>query len=131
MTIHLDRLDGRFAVVRLEADHGWPHWATGSRAFVSVTRTVHETSVICDERLVPPGVRAERDFVAYAVRGPLEFSAVGVLARLTAPLAAAGIPLLAISTFDTDILLLRTASADDARRAWHAGGISTPDVAGA
>lgn len=49
----------------------------------------------------------EADFRALIVDGPLDFSAVGVLAALIAPLATAGIPILAQSTFDTDVILVR------------------------
>jgi len=72
---------------------------------------------------VPADVRAERGFVAYVVAGPLDFAAVGILARLTAPLAGAGVPLLATSTFDTDIILVRAAAQGDAEAAWQAAGI--------
>lgn len=128
MTIHLDRLPGTFAVVRLPPEAGWPHWATWSRDFVSVSRTAAETSVVCTSSLVPPGETAERDFAAFVVRGPLEFSVVGVLAALTAPLAAAAIPILAISTYDTDVLLVRERAVPDAARALRAAQI---EVSGA
>jgi len=123
MTIHLDRLPATFAVARLAPDAGWPHWATWSRDVVSVTRTASETSVICPAALVPATVQAERDFTAFAVRGPLPFSMVGVLSALSTPLAQARIPLLAISTYDTDILLVREAMADAAVGTWRAAGI--------
>jgi hypothetical protein len=124
VTLGLDRLDGQFAVVRLSPDAGLPHWAVWSSGFLSVSRTAHETSVICEERLLPEGVRAEGGFEAYVVRGPLDFSAVGILARLTAPLAAAGIPLLAVSTFDTDVLLVRATAREAAVAAWGGAGIA-------
>lgn len=124
MTLTLQRLAGAYAVVRLAPGEGWPHWATWSRALMSVTRTATETSVICEQDAVPSEVRAERDFVAFAVEGPLDFAAVGILARLATPLAAAGVPLLAISTFDTDVLLVRAGSAPEARAAWRAAGIT-------
>lgn len=123
MTIHLDRLPGTFAVARLAPDAGWPHWATWSRDVVSVTRTASETSVICTAALVPASVQAERDFTAFVVHGPLAFSMVGVLAAISTPLAQARIPLFAISTYDTDILLVREAMADAAVGAWRAAGV--------
>lgn len=127
MTIQLDRLPGTFAVARLAPDAGWPHWATWSRDFVSVSRTAAETSVICAAALVPAGVTAERDFAAFIVRGPLEFSVVGVMAALTGPLARAGIPILAVSTYDTDVLLVRERMVLAAARALREAGV---DVGG-
>ncbi len=90
----------------------------------AIVRTAHETTVVCEEHLVPARVRAERGFVAYAVRGPLDFSAVGILARLSQALADAGVPLLALSTFDTDVILVRADRAAEAEGAWQRGGIA-------
>lgn len=122
--IVLDRMPSTYAAARLDAGSGWPHWATWSRAFVSVSRTRAETSVICEARLVPAGVVAERDFIAWIVRGPLDFSAVGIMAAIAAPLAAGGIPLLAVSTYDTDVVLVRTERRAAAEAAWRAAGLT-------
>jgi hypothetical protein len=104
----LQPLPGRFAVCRLPATAPVPEWATGG-PFVSVTRTAEELSVVCGEEAVPPGVQAERSWRGLRVVGAIPFTAVGVLAALTGPLAAAGISLFAVSTFDTDYLLVREA----------------------
>jgi len=130
VTLHLWALPGRYAVARLEPGAGWPHWASWSRDFVSVSCTRAETSVICESSRVPTHVRAERGFVALAVEGPLDFSVVGVLARITAPLAAAGIPILAVSTFDTDVLLVREAQLPEATAALQRGGLRVTTDAG-
>lgn len=92
---------------RLEPGAPFPTWATGTVA--SVTRTPDEMSIVCSEDAVPPDVRAERGFRCLSVRGPIAFSLTGVLSALAAPLAVAGISILAISTFDTDLLLVREA----------------------
>ena len=84
---------------------------------------------MCRERRVPAGVRREDGFRCLAVRGPFAFEAVGVLASLAAPLARARIPILAISTFDTDYLFVRQVHVARAirtlRRAGHvvSGGV--------
>ena len=70
----------------------------------------------------PKGVRAERGFRALVVRGPLPFDAVGILAGISSALAAAGIPLLAISTFDTDYVLVREERLVDATQALRVEG---------
>jgi hypothetical protein len=123
VTLTLARVPGRFAVVRLDPAEGWPWWATGSRQLASVTRTPEETSVVCDATLVPPLVRAERDFAAFVVAGPIPFTATGVLARLAEPLAAAGVSLLAIATFDTDYVLVREGDVVRAASAWRRAGV--------
>ena len=100
-----ERLPGRFAIARLPASAAIPGWATGP--FFSITRTPDELSIIAPEPAVPAGVTAEPGWVALRLRGPFAFSAVGVLASFLGPLAAAGIPILAVSTFDTDVVLVK------------------------
>jgi hypothetical protein len=82
-----------------------PDWALSS-AFLSITRTSDELSVVCLQEAVPPEVRCEKGWRCLRVEGPLDFSEIGVLASLTSVLAAAGVSLFAISTFDTDYLLV-------------------------
>ena len=125
--MHLDRVEGSFAVARLGANVGWPHWMTWSRGFSAITRTAVETTIVCEAHLVPEGVRAERGFCAYVVRGPLDFSAVGILAQLSRALADAGVLLMAYSTFDTDVILVRATSVAAAERAWRDDGITIDD----
>ena len=96
-----------FAVCRLDAGTALPAWATGEPLFIA--RTSDELSVVCGQDVVPPGVTAERDWRCLCVAGPLDFSLVGILASLTAPLAEAGLSVFAVSTYDTDYLLVRAA----------------------
>jgi len=109
------------AVVRLAPDASVPGWATGGW-FSSVTRTPSELSMICEARRVPDGMTAERGFVALAVDGPLPFDAVGVLASMTAPLAAEHLSILAVCTYDTDYVLVREADLDRAVAALEGAG---------
>jgi hypothetical protein len=83
-----------------------PDWAVQG-AFFSITRTAEEVSVVCPEKLVPKDVRSERGWRALRVAGVIDLSVIGLLAGLTAPLAEAGISVFAISTYDTDYLLVR------------------------
>jgi NAD+ diphosphatase len=99
-------LPGLFAVARLPADADVPAWVPGG-GFVAVTRTRDELSIVCAQDAVPAEVRALRGYAALEVAGPLDPGLVGLLARLTAVLAAAGIPVFAVSTYDTDYLLVR------------------------
>jgi hypothetical protein len=77
---------------------------------------------VCEDRLVPDGVQAERGFAALRIVGTLPFSATGVLASLVVPLASGGVSIFVISTFDTDYLLVREASLDMAIRALREAG---------
>ena len=87
--------------------------------------------MVCGEADVPAEVAAERGFRRLTVRGPLEFSLVGVLASLTAPLAEAGVSIFSISTFDTDHVLVRGADLDRACSALEAAGHRVVTAAGA
>lgn len=105
-TLELTVDAGRFAVCRLDPGAAVPKWCA-TAGFTSVTRTADELSIVCEARLVPPDVRAESGWSCLAVTGPLEFSEVGVLASICVPLAQAGISLFAVSTFNTDHVLVR------------------------
>ena len=62
---------------------------------------------MCAEENVPSDVKADRGWRALKVEGPLDLALTGVLASLANPLAEAQINLFAISTFDTDYLLVK------------------------
>jgi hypothetical protein len=115
-------MEERLAICRLATGEAVPVWALRG-ALTSVTRTPDELSIVVAEAAVPDGVRAERGWRALRVEGPLPLSAVGILAGIAAPLAAAGVNLFALSTFDTDYVLvpeaLLTAAAVSLTRAGH------------
>ena len=119
--VTLDVLPGRLAVCRLASDAPLAPWM-GEGPLTSVTRTDAELSVVCAEAAVPEGVRAEAGWRALRVRGPLAFELTGVLAALAAPLAEAGIPIFALSTFDTDVLLVEAERLAEAVGALRAAG---------
>jgi hypothetical protein len=106
-------LDGRFAVCRLPPDEALPDWANRS-GFCSVTRTADELSIVCDEQAVPEETLCERGFRALKLEGPFDFSEIGILSSFAEVLAQAGIPILAVSTYDTDYILVRAGDADEA-----------------
>jgi len=108
--VALSVLPERLAVCRFAPDAALPPWATAAPAassLWSLTRTPDELSLVTSEAALPPGTTAERGWRAFQVAGPLDFGLTGILASLTAPLAAAGIPLFALSTFDTDYILVK------------------------
>jgi hypothetical protein len=121
--LRLDVLAGTYAVCRLAGDRPIPPWATAG-AFASITRAADELSIVCLQELVPEGVRCERGWRCLRVAGPLDFVLVGILASLAATLAAARISLFAVSTFDTDYLLVRADDLDGACSALRSRGHS-------
>ena len=106
--MNLTVLPGTLAVCRLPASDRIPSWALElHEGFVSITRTPDELSIVCPQEAVPPDTTVEEGFRALMVPGPIPFEVTGVLARIATPLAAAGIPIFAIATYDTDYVLVR------------------------
>src|SRR5260370_36557188 len=103
--LELTLLPERFAISRLAADATIPEWATQG-PFFSVTRTGDELSAVTELSRVPPGVQSQPGWRVLKVHGPFVLSEIGVLASFAAPLPEAKISLFAISTFDTDCLLI-------------------------
>ena len=106
MNFSLTLLPDHLAICQLPADSPFPPWAWGENLFALV-RNTDELSVVCDDANVPEDIRAKRGWRALKVEGPLDFSLVGVLADFAGILADAGVSIFAISTFDTDYLLVR------------------------
>ncbi len=127
----LTLLPDQYAICRLPADAAIPTWAVvaleSSADFVTISRTRDELSVICEQRYLPMltsgaalldvALQVEADWRAFRVEGPFAFSVIGVLAGLASALAAANVSLCAISTYDTDYLLVK---AKDIGAATHA-----------
>lgn len=83
-------------------------------AFVSITSTPAEVSIVCPTNVAPDeGERAD-GWRLLTVRGPLEFTLTGIMAALAGELAAAGVSLFAVSTYDTDHILVKATDLDRA-----------------
>jgi len=115
-------MDGGMAVCRLTPPEDLPVWALGAGGFSSITRTSDEWSVVCAEDVVPPGVRCEKGWRIFQVAGPLDFSLTGILSSIAGPLADAGVSLFALSTFDTDYVMVKAQNVDRAARVLEAAG---------
>ena len=120
--IRLRCLSVHLAVCRLESSHGVDAWMQQGRVW-SITRTPDELSVICAVEHVPEGVTRRGPFATFMVEGPLDFALTGIVARLSAPLADAAIPVFVLSTYDTDYVLVPLDRAAAAVEQWVAAGI--------
>jgi hypothetical protein len=103
-------------ICRLAPGAELPAWAMAG-PFCSITITPDELSIVVEKECVPAGIRAEGTWRALKIAGPIPLSAVGILASVAEPLARARINLFAISTFDTDYVLVASDRLEDARLA--------------
>jgi hypothetical protein len=126
--IELLVLVSRFAVCRMEP--GARIDIPAAAELFCAARTAEELSIVCEEHLAPPGARIERGWRALKVAGPLDFALTGILAGLSGALAAHGVSLFAISTYDTDYILVREKDLPGALDALHAAGYVVPRAPG-
>jgi hypothetical protein len=119
----LEVLPDTLAICRLPADAPVPAWAAGPGPFLTISRTAAELSITVVQRAVPAAARCERDYRAIRVRGTLPPDLVGILLSIAEPLADAGLSIFAISTYDTDYVLVKArdlvAALDALRGAGH------------
>jgi len=107
MSLTLDLLPETLAICRLAPEAPVPAWATAPGPFLTISRTLDELSITVAQEAVPAGVRCERDYRALRVRGQLPPNLVGILLSIAQPLANAGLAIFAISTYDTDYVLVK------------------------
>ena len=105
-SLTLTVLPDTLAVCQLPAGSALPAWATSGR-FWALLGTDEELSVVCLATAVPAGVKQETGWRALRFEGPFDFALTGILAAVAAPLAEAAISIFALSTFNTDYVLVR------------------------
>lgn len=109
ITIHpqtLILLPETFAVCRLDKGSPIPTWIP-TDSFFSITGTQDELSIVCAAESVPSEVQADRDWRCFKLQGPFQFSLTGILNSITVPLAQSKTGIFAISTYDTDYVLIK------------------------
>ncbi|MFN0182059.1 MAG: ACT domain-containing protein [Gemmatimonadales bacterium] len=125
-SLDLTILPDQLSVCRLGPGSPVPDWAVSGR-LTSVAWTAEETSIVCPTAAVPPGVQSEPGWRAFAVAGPLDFGLTGILLSIAKPLADVGVSIFAISTYDTDYVLVRESSLEVASAALTAYGHRLPE----
>ena len=108
MSLTLRVHEGDVSLAKLAADVEVPS-AILAHPFTSFLRMADEATLICSSALMPPGIEAESDWVMIEFVGPFAFGLTGVLVQVAAPLADAGIPIMALSGFSTDYVLIKRA----------------------
>ena len=116
MKLNLEILDGSFTIYRLSSKDEIPPHIYQSK-FFSITKTEDELSIVCSSSIHVDSERSEPGWSGIKVIGPLDFSLTGILADISDVLAIAKISIFAISTFDTDYILLKTEKLQAARNA--------------
>lgn len=126
MTLTLKTVPGAFAVCRFPAATEVPHWFHPG-GFASVSWSDEELSIVCDESQVPEDVQCERGWHCLMLQGPFAFELTGVLLKVLQPLAAAKIGIFAVSTFDTDYVLVKDHAFELAKRVLAESGLNLID----
>ncbi len=108
MTQYFSILPQSFAIARFEPGTELPSAVLASPGFVSLTRTEDELSIVCAEDVAAGLPRVDTGWRAVKVQGPFAFDQTGILASFLDPLAVAAIGIFAVSTFDTDYILVKS-----------------------
>ena len=101
--LKLSILDGEYAIHRFPPEGDIPA-LNGS--FLSITRTEDELSIVCDADIPLKSEKSESGWTCIKVLGPLDFGLTGILAKIASVLAEVEISIFAISTYDTDYILV-------------------------
>ncbi len=123
MNLKISILEGLFTVHRFSQDHEIPKQIYEGQ-FYSITKTEDELSIVCSSSVLEVSENSETDWSCIKVMGPLDFALTGILADLSTILAKADVSIFAISTFDTDYILVKSKKLPVAEKALLQAGYS-------
>jgi len=127
MKLSLTLLEGSFVVHRMAPNAEIPAGVLNS-SFFAIMRTDDELSLVLPASVEVESDKSEADWVCFKVDGPLEFELVGILAGISSALAEAGVRIFALSTFDTDYVLVKREQVRAAREALASAGYMVRQV---
>lgn len=104
--LKLKLLKDMYGVCRLNNNSKIPEWGAKGE-FSSITRTEDELSIVCLQNNIPEGIQCEKSWEVFKIEGPLDFSLIGILSAISSLMAEKGISIFAISTYDTDYILIK------------------------
>ena len=104
----LELMKGNYGVCRLRENSPIPVWCQQGE-FYSITKTKDELSIVCLEEYVPNGVQVEKEWCIIKIVGPLDFSLIGILSKISQLMAECEISIFALSTYDTDYIMVKQA----------------------
>ena len=99
------QLSSPYTIVRLAPDAPVPDWATKGE-FTSISRTADELSIVCAAANLPRDIHSPQQWICLKLEGQFPFDLTGVLLSFIEPLSKNDIPIFAISTYDTDYVLI-------------------------
>src|SRR6266404_3093984 len=115
--MNLEELPGTYSILKLGAHDAIPSWALEG-AFFSIGKTNEELSIVCETSSVPADLENKSDhWKCLKVQGLLDFAQTGILSSIAGPLAKAKISIFAVSTFNTDYILVKADSLVKAKEA--------------
>lgn len=109
-----------YSVCQLSPASEIPDWALND--FLAVMRTEDELTIIAPKSALPENIKAQHDFSCFRIAGSLDFGLIGVIAKISAELAQANIPILAFSTYNTDYFLVAKSNQEPAQLALVSAG---------
>lgn len=111
--MQLEILNNKLKVVKLNTNETVPEIVFKQR-FYSITKTSEELSIVVDEDINIQSDIVEYNWRAIKIVGTLDFSLIGILSRISTILAQAQISIFAISTYNTDYILLKANQLENA-----------------
>lgn len=104
----LEALPLALSVLRFKPDTKLSADFVNAGGFLNICRTQDELSVVCESANLPEEApqKIQTGWKAFKVKGTLDFSLTGILSAIAKPLADNEIPIFAVSTFDTDYVLV-------------------------
>ena len=114
-------LKGAYQVAKLAPNSAAPENALCGE-FFSVTRTEEELSVVCAQDMDFACESREPDWRILKIEGPLDFSLIGILSKISTILADDKISIFAVSTYNTDYILVKSKDLDNAVLALEKSG---------
>ncbi len=103
-TIELEIINKKFAVCKLQKIEN----INFNDEYLFIGKTSDEISLVCEESSIPSDyIEKEEGWQAFKIEGTLDFSLVGILAKISTLLAENNISIFAISTYNTDYILIK------------------------
>ena len=112
----LRRLSETFAIHSLRRESSIPDVVFNAPIFF-LAKTYDEISIVIPEHIEIDSEEVELGWQAFEVVGPLDFSLTGIMSNISTVLANEKISIFAISTFDTDYILVKSDKFEAAKAA--------------